>query len=113
VELQDVYIGAEGVLTGSARQTQEAKEKTAALLRQQEVEGKQRERERKREALEARIAAMRKDFEAEDEEAKRIIGQEHTSQQVVEQDREEMGRSRKSDTNETPARSRKTPGSRK
>jgi circadian clock protein KaiC len=113
VELQDVYIGAEGVLTGSARQTQEAKEKTAALLRQQEVEGKQRERERKREALEARIAAMRKEFEAEDEEAKRIIGQEHTSQQVVEQDREEMGRSRKSDTNETPARSRKTPGSRK
>jgi circadian clock protein KaiC len=113
VELQDVYIGAEGVLTGSARQAQEAKEKTAALLRQQEVEGKQRERERKREALEARIAAMRKEFEAEDEEAKRIIGQEHTSQQVVEQDREEMGRSRKSDTNETPARSRKTPGSRK
>jgi hypothetical protein len=56
---------------------------------------------------------MRKEFEAEDEEAKRIIGQEHTSQQVVEQDREEMGRSRKSDTNETPARSRKTPGSRK
>ena len=113
VELQDVYIGAEGVLTGSARQAQEAKEKTAALLRQQEVEGKQRERERKREALEARIAAMRKEFEAEDEEAKRIIGQEHTSQQVVEQDREKMGRSRKSDTNETPARSRKTPGSRK
>jgi len=113
VELQDVYIGAEGVLTGSARQAQEAKEKTAALLRQQEVEGKQRERERKREALEARIVAMRKEFEAEDEEAKRIIGQEHTSQQVVEQDREKMGRSRKSDTNETPARSRKTPGSRK
>jgi len=113
VELQDVYIGAEGVLTGSARQAQEAKEKTAALLRQQEVEGKQRERERKREALEARIVAMRKEFEAEDEEAKRIIGQEHTSQQVVEQDREKMGRSRKSDTNETPARSGKTPGSRK
>jgi len=113
VELQDVYIGAEGVLTGSARQAQEAKEKTAALLRQQEVEGKQGERERKREALEARVAAMRKEFEAEDEEAKRIIGQEHTSQQVVEQDREKMGRSRKSDTNETPARSRKTPGSRK
>lgn len=113
VELQDVYIGAEGVLTGSARQAQEAKEKTAALLRQQEVEGKQRERERKREALEARIVAMRKEFEAEDEEAKRIIGQEHTSQQLVEQDREKMGRSRKSDTNETPARSRKTPGSRK
>jgi circadian clock protein KaiC len=113
VELQDVYIGAEGVLTGSARQAQEAKEKTAALLRQQEVEGKQRERERKREALEARIVAMRKEFEAEDEEAKRIIGQEHTSQQLVEQDREKMGRSRKSDTNETPARSRKTPGRRK
>ena len=37
VELQDVYLGAEGVLTGSARQAQEAREKAVAMLRQQEI----------------------------------------------------------------------------
>ena len=113
VELQDVYLGAEGVLTGSARQAQEAREKAATMLGQQEVEGKQRERERRREALEARIVALQKEFEAEEEEAKRLIAQVHASQEVLGKDREEMGRSRKSDTNETTARSRKTPGNRK
>ena len=32
IELQDVYLGPEGVLTGSARQAQEAREKAAAVL---------------------------------------------------------------------------------
>ena len=113
VELQDVYLGAEGVLTGSARKAQEAGEKAVAMLRQQEVEGKQRERERRREALEARIVALQKEFEAEEEEAKRLMAQVHASQEVLGKDREEMGRSRKSDTNEPPTRSRKAPGVRK
>ncbi len=113
VELQDVYLGAEGVLTGSARQGQESREKAVAMLRQQEVEGKQRERERKREALEARIVALQKEFEAEEEEAKRLIAQVHASQEVLGKDREEMGRSRKSDTNEPSSRSPKIPRSRK
>jgi circadian clock protein KaiC len=113
VELQDVYLGAEGVLTGSARQAQEAGEKAVAMLRQQEVEGKQRERERRREALEARIIALRKEFEAEEEEAMRLVAQVHASEEVLGKDREEMGRSRKSDSNEPPARSRKAPESRK
>ena len=113
VELQDVYLGPEGVLTGSARQAQEAGEKAVAMLRQQEVEGKQRERERRREALEARIIALRKEFEAEEEEAKRLMAQVHASQEVLGKDREEMGRSRKSDASEPAARSRKLPGGRK
>ena len=97
IELADVYLGPEGVLTGSARQSQEAREQAAAMLRVQEVEGKQRELERKREALEARIAALRKEFEAEEEEAKRMIGQEKTRDEVLRQDRERMGLSRRAD----------------
>ena len=54
----DVYVGPEGVLTGSSRLSQEAREKAAALVRQEEVDRKERERNRKREALEARIAAF-------------------------------------------------------
>ena len=57
------------MLTGSARLSQEAREKAEALARQEEAERRNRERKRKREALEARIAALRKEFEAEEEEA--------------------------------------------
>ena len=97
IELADVYLGAEGVLTGSARQAQEAREKASVLIRQQEIEAKQRELERKREALEARIVALRKEFEAESEELNRRLGEEKTRAEVGRLDRARMGISRKTD----------------
>ena len=122
VELQDVYLGAEGVLTGSARQSREATEKAASLLRHQEVEAKQRERVLKREAQEARITALQKEFEAEEEVAKRDIEQERSREETHKQDRDRMGISRQGDKvlnvlkvlkdAETAARSPKTPRSR-
>ncbi len=116
VELQDVYLGAEGVLTGSARQTREATEKAASLLRRQEVEAKQRERVLKREAQEARIIALQKEFEAEEEVAKRDIDQEQSREETHRQDRDRMGISRQGDKvlrdAEPSARSAKTPRSR-
>lgn len=117
IELSDVYLGSEGVLTGSARQSQESREKAAAVLRQQEIEAKQRELDRKREAMEARITAIRKEFEAELEEAQRVIGQEKTREELIRLERERMGMSRGAEngmeTGTPPARSRKTQGSRK
>ena len=97
IELADVYLGAEGVLTGSARQAQEAREKASLVVQQEEVEARQRELARKREAMEARITALRKEFEAENEEIQRIIGQEKARIDVLRQDRVRMGMSRKAD----------------
>src|SRR5690606_33128177 len=42
IDLVDVYIGAEGVLTGSARALQEARDDSEKLARRQEVERRQR-----------------------------------------------------------------------
>jgi circadian clock protein KaiC len=113
VELQNVYLGAEGVLTGSARLAREATEKAASLLRQQEVDAKQRERELKHEAMEARIVALRKEFAAEEEVAKRGIDQQRTREETHRQDRDRMGISRKGDEvleiGEPLARSSKSP----
>ena len=113
VELQNVYLGAEGVLTGSARQTREATEKAARLLRHQEVEAKQRERVLKREAQEARIIALQKEFEAEEEVAKRDSDQERSREETNRQDRDRMGISRQGDKvlkdAEPTARSHQTP----
>lgn len=106
IELADVYLGPEGVLTGSARQSQEAKESAAALARRQQIEGKRRELERKRQALEARITAMRKEYEAEEEEAKRMIGEDQTRNDVFRQDREKMAVSRQADAKPTSGKLR-------
>jgi circadian clock protein KaiC len=53
VELRDVYIGASGVLTGSARIAQEALENSEVLTRKHDIELKKREIERKRRELES------------------------------------------------------------
>jgi circadian clock protein KaiC len=97
VELKDVYVGPEGVLTGSLRLAQEAREQAAALSRQQEIERRRRDLERKRQALEAQIAAQRAQFEAEQEELKLLIAHEQAAADRVRQSREEMARSRKAE----------------
>src|SRR5262245_40792552 len=90
IELSDVYLGAGGVLTGTARKSQEARETAQALARQLEIETKRRELARKREVLEARISAMRGDFEAEREEMERIIGEHQDREEVLRQNRQRM-----------------------
>ena len=97
VELRDVYVGPEGVLTGSARQAQEAQEQAGKLMRKQDIERRHLELERKRKALEAQIAAMRAEFEAEEVEALKIIGQEKAMEKQLTQERVDMGLSRKAD----------------
>jgi len=97
IELADVYLGPEGVLTGSARQVQEARERAEMLLREQEIESRRREIERKRGVLEAKIAALREEFEVEESESMRGINQELAREQVLREDRSRMADSRKSD----------------
>ncbi len=87
IELQDVYVGPEGVLTGSMRAAQEAREKAALLGHAQELERKQRDLGRRRAALEAQIAAMQAEFEAVEGEAELIRAQEKTREQALAQQR--------------------------
>jgi len=97
VELIDVYVGPGGVLTGAARSTQEAKDKAEALLILREKERKLHEIERRRQVREARIAALRAETEAEEEEAGRILDEARLREEVLAEDREELARLRKAD----------------
>jgi len=97
VDLLDVYVGPEGVLTGSSRVLLEAREKAATLASQQESERQQRDRQRKREALEAKINAMRKEFEIEDAESVLVATQEITRRERLEEGRQTMATSRQAD----------------
>jgi len=97
VDLLDVYVGPEGMLTGSSRLSQEAREKGDALARRQNAERKVRDRMRKQEALEARIAALRKEFEVEEAEAETMSGEAVSREQLIADNREIMFRSRQAD----------------
>ena len=97
IAVMDAHLGPDGVLTGSVRQAHEAREKAARLARQQEVEGRRRELDRKRDALEARIAALRKAFEVEEAELTRILQQEQAREEVRGEYGQRMADSRHAD----------------
>jgi circadian clock protein KaiC len=97
VELRDVYVGPEGVLTGSARLTKEAENEAAMLIRNQEVELRRIELERKRTTLEAQIAMLRAEFSVQEVASLKIIGQETAEEAQLAQGRVDMGLSRKVD----------------
>ena len=99
VELLDVYVGPGGVLTGSARISQEARENADQLLLQQETERKKLDLERKRKAMEAQIALLKVEFEAEEAEALKLIRNGEDQTQRLMQDQGEMALSRKADAN--------------
>ncbi|MBL9101901.1 MAG: circadian clock protein KaiC [Myxococcales bacterium] len=97
VDLLDVYVGADGVLTGSMRLAQEAKEREANEARKQAIARKRREVERKRKALEAQILALRVEFDADESELESLISVEEAAGRRLLTDRTEMARSRQAD----------------
>jgi circadian clock protein KaiC len=98
LRLLDVYLGAEGVLTGSARVSQEMREKAVATFRSQELETQRRELERKRRIFEARMVMLRAEFEAEEEIIHQTITESELLGEEVMQDRGQMVLSRQADT---------------
>jgi circadian clock protein KaiC len=104
--LRNVYLGPSGILlTGSARGALEAQEQAQALVREQEASGRTRALERKRDALEAQIAALRAEYGVEETELQRGIAQGDARAAMLAGDRVEMGRQRQAPTTAT----RKTP----
>jgi circadian clock protein KaiC len=97
VDLVPVYVGPSGVLTGSARLTQEAQERVEKLTRQQEIERRRLSLERKRRALEAQMEAQRAEFEAEEGELRKIVEQNQLLEANLQEQRDAMARSRKAD----------------
>lgn len=68
IQLVDVFSGPDGVLTGSARAAQEARERGLALQREDESARRKRTLESRRRAIEAQIQSLRDDLAAEETE---------------------------------------------
>jgi circadian clock protein KaiC len=97
VDLRDVYVGPEGVLTGSMRLAQEARERAVEAERRRETERGLRAQERKRRALEAQIALLRAELDEQGEAVDRATSDQRSREEREEDERSEVSRSRKAD----------------
>ena len=96
-ELVDVYVGAEGMLTGSARLAQQAAERVAQLRQADELEHRRRELRRGISEHEAHFAAVQDQIAAERAELDRIGLRERHQAADTEADEVAMGKRRWAD----------------
>ncbi|HKF51912.1 MAG TPA: circadian clock protein KaiC [Candidatus Acidoferrales bacterium] len=94
IRLIPAYIGAGGVLTGSSRLAQQAKERADMLLREQEIESQRMELDRQRQALQAQITALQAEFVSKEHQMQRLIDQAQLRERVLVTDEEAMSKSR-------------------
>ena len=100
IELIDAYIGSDGVLMGSARATQLAREQAAELDRQLATAHKERELRRKQELYETQLVALRGQYESERDAILTELDEEKKKLEGVAAQRREMARLRKADNSD-------------
>jgi len=95
VHLLPVYVGAGTVLTGSARLSQEAREREEEQSRRQQTEQKRKDLERRRAAVDAQIELLRGQLAEEEERFAQVIHEEEGRKQQVEEDAAAMSNIRR------------------
>jgi circadian clock protein KaiC len=96
IMLRPAYVGPEGMLTGSARLAQEAKDQAAALVREQDIERRSRDLERKRREIAAQIEILRAQLVSEEAEAALVSREGIAREDQLASDRVAMGVRRQS-----------------
>ncbi|MCE7071945.1 circadian clock protein KaiC [Dyadobacter sp. CY327] len=100
LDLVDVFLGPEGVLTGSAREAQQLLEQTGVVLRDHAVSRKDREIERKKMVLEAKIESLKEEFASLQEELNKTFIEDDLKKEVFEKNRQELSQIRDGKKNE-------------
>ena len=94
IKLREAYVGPEGVVTGSARLAQEAKDKAAALVRERDMARRSRELERKRREIAAQIEILQAQLAREEAEEVLLNREGASREDQLAADRVAMGVSR-------------------
>jgi circadian clock protein KaiC len=97
IHLHDLYRGTQGVLFGSARMAQEAKEAADRIRRNEEIERKQRELDSKKYVMENEIALLRAKYAREEDEMRTVIGQDVYREKATDSAMKEIAVQRKAD----------------
>ncbi len=91
IKLREAYLGPEGVLTGSARLAQEAKDRAAVLAREQELERRSRELERMRRETAAQIEMLQAQLASQEAEVALVNCEGESREKQLTADRTAMG----------------------
>jgi|HubBroStandDraft_6_1064221.scaffolds.fasta_scaffold00900_10 circadian clock protein KaiC len=94
IRLIPAYIGAGGVLTGSSRLSQEARERAEAVKRIQENRRRQEELNRKRTALQAQISSLQAEVAAVEQESHLGVLENKERERELSDERDRMAASR-------------------
>ncbi len=87
IQLQEVYVGTTGVVTGSARLAQITADRAASVAREEETRRRLRAFERRRVAVQGQIGALQAELDAEEETLNESLQQQAEEQQRGVQDR--------------------------
>jgi len=98
IVLVDTYIGPSGVLTGSARLAQEAREQAESLMLQQQADQRRFELDRKQQSIRAQMEALRLELSAIEADLKLHVEQEQSLFNTLAKDRMAMAKARHVDT---------------
>jgi circadian clock protein KaiC len=109
IQLLDVYLGPDGVLTGSARLAQEARVRADESERRENARRRHLELQAERKALAAQIAAIEAKISMQDKELHALTAHEAEYLRRREKDRTAMALSRRADADPAPRRSRVAP----
>lgn len=91
LQLEDVYLGPDGILTGSARQAHLLQQQTEALLLKHSLGRKDKEITRKAKALQAKIATLTSEFESIKEELNNDSIEQNLRKEVMQKNRATIG----------------------
>ncbi|MHB8873194.1 MAG: circadian clock protein KaiC [Myxococcaceae bacterium] len=94
VRLVDTYVGPSGVLTGSARVAQEARDRAETAEREQDLELKRKLIRSGHDAYEAQLTALKAEHEAEQAELRRGVEMGELQKELSERGRERIATSR-------------------
>ena len=109
LQLVDVYLGPNGVMIGSAREQQQLEEAAGLELRTYAGTRRDREIQRKKTVLEAKIASLNEEFESVKDELNRTHQEEQLRKEILEKNRKELTQKRYLNQNE-PKRRKKGNG---
>ena len=98
IELADVYLGPAGVLTGSARQAQEARERSDGTARLDDLAQRKANLLRRREAVQVQTATLWREFEDEAEIVEGLLNYAFSGVADSADQRAAQGRLRQADT---------------
>ena len=87
LDLVDVYMSSDGILTGSAREAQQMLESTGEVMRTYALNRKDIQIERKRKVLEAKIASLQEEFESVQEELNKSYVEDELKKEILEKNR--------------------------